>query len=192
MKTPLPVKRPRLDEAIAGWKSLLAGRGFATDLFWVYEENLCFEKNTGGAGGWQTAYQTRFTTPSEDALEITFDHFSETEARVVFYRLGSRAGKSICALLCDPWFEGKGQEEGYLRRDDWNLSFHPGPDQAVEEVTDLSRWLRRIRRGRPLHALDFCMALAMIDEIKIHGRPLAPYERYADSLISRLRRVLGK
>jgi len=35
------------------------------------------------------------------------------------------------------------------------------------------------------------MSLATIDEIKIHGRTLQPYERFAETLLSRLRRVLG-
>jgi hypothetical protein len=36
------------------------------------------------------------------------------------------------------------------------------------------------------------MALTTIDEIKIYGRPLAPYERFAQTMLNRLRRVLGQ
>ena len=53
------------------------------------------------------------------------------------------------------------------------------------------RWVRRIKRGRDFQDFDFGMALATIDEIKLHGRPLMPYERMADKMLGRMRRVLG-
>jgi len=190
MNPPAPFKRPTLAEALDAWNRLLAERGFGTDLTWLFEENLCFEKLNIEPGGFHFGFQTRFTPPPDDALEIAFDHFSETSARLVFYRLGAAPGKSICILLCDDWFANKGDAEGYVRRDEWNLSFHPGQNDDIEEVTDLTRWLRRVKRDRALHDFDFCMALATIEEIKIHGRPLAPYERFAESLLNRLRRVL--
>ncbi|MEI9864962.1 MAG: hypothetical protein WDN00_10485 [Limisphaerales bacterium] len=130
--------------------------------------------------------------PPEDALDVAFDQFAETGERIVFYRLGDVPGKSICILLCDSWFDNKGDADGYVRRDEWKISFNPGQKDTIEEVTDLTRWLRRVKRDRAFHDLDFCMALATVDEIKIYGRPLAPYERFAETLISRLRRVLGQ
>jgi len=192
MNPPAPFKHPTLDEAVDAWKNVLAGRGFATDITWLFEENLCFEKMNAVPGGFHFGFQTKFTPPPEDALEIAFDHFSETGARMVFYRLGDAPGKSICILLCDPWFEGKNDSDGYLRRDDWKISFHPGHTDGIEEITDLTRWLRRVKRDRALHDFDFCMALATIDEIKIYGRPLAPYERFAQTMLERLRRILGQ
>jgi hypothetical protein len=184
--------RPNLKVALDAWKQMLAGRGFATDITWVFEENLCFEKLPAGPGGFHFGFQTKFTPPPEDALEIAYDQFSETGARLVFYRLGGVPGKSVCTLLCDPWFENKHGAEGFVRRDDWKISFHPGHKDEIEEVTDLTRWLRRVKRGREFHDLDFCMALATIDEVKVYGRPLAPYERFAETMINRLRRVLGQ
>jgi len=192
MNSPAPFKRPTLTEALDAWKKLLTERGFPTDITWIFEENLCFEKLQMQPGGFHFGFQTRFTPPPADALEIAFDHFAMTDARLVFYRLGSVQDKSVCTLLCDHWFEKKSPAEGFLRRDEWNVSFHPGPRDAVEEVTDLTRWLRRVKRGRAFHDLDFCMALATIDEIKIYGRPLAPYERFAETMLNRLRRILGQ
>jgi hypothetical protein len=191
MNSTTTLKRPSLAEALDAWKQLLAERGFATDIIWLFEENLCFERLNIEPGGFHFGFQTKFTSPSADALEIAFDHFAETDARMVFYRLGDVPGKSVCILLCDPWFENKGAPDGYLRRDDWKMSFHAGHADGIEEITDLTRWLRRVKRDRALHDFDFCMALATIDEIKIYGRPLAPYERFAESMVSRLRRVLG-
>ncbi len=192
MNLSAPFNRPTLTEALGAWKSLLAERGFATDITWIFEENLCFERLTIEPGGFHFGFQTRFTPPPEDALEIAFDHFAETDSRMVFYRLGDVPDKSICILLCDPWFEKKGEADGYLRRDDWKMSFHPGHADAIEEITDLTRWLRRVKHGRTFHDLDFCMALATIDEIKIYGRPLLPYERFAQTMLLRLRRILGQ
>jgi hypothetical protein len=192
MEPEAKLTRPALDAALDAWKKLLAERGFATDLIWIFEENLCFEKLNIEPGGFHFGFQTKFTPPPEDALEIAFDHFSETGARLVFYRLGDVPGKSVCILLCDSWFENKSDAEGFLRRDEWKMSFHPGQKDGIEEITDLTRWLRRVKRGRAFHDLDFCMALATIDEIKIYGRPLAPYERFAETMLNRLRRILGQ
>jgi hypothetical protein len=192
MNPPAPFKRPNLSEALDAWKKLLAERGFATDLTWIFQENLCLEKLQMQPGRFHFGYQTKFTPPPEDALEVAFDQFAETSARLVFYRLGGAPGKSICILLCDPWFENKGGNDGYMRRDDWKISFHPGQKDTIEEVTDLTRWLRRVKRDRAFHDLDFCMALTTIDEVKSYGRPLAPYERFAETMMNRLRRILGQ
>jgi hypothetical protein len=103
----------------------------------------------------------------------------------------SSHGRSVCLLLGDHWFDKKNESSGYWRRDDWGLSFFPGENKKLEEITDLSRWLGRLKRERPLHDLDFCMALATIDEVKTHGRVLAPGERFADGLVGRLRRLFS-
>jgi hypothetical protein len=192
MESEAKFTRPNLKVALDAWKRLLAERGFATDITWIFEENLCFEKLQVEPGGFHFGFQTKFTPPPEDALEIAFDQFSETDARLVFYRLGDVPGKSICTLLCDEWFENKDGAEGFVRRDEWKISFHPGQADQIDEITDLTRWLRRVKRGRAFHDLDFCMALATIDEVKTYGRPLAPYERFAETMLNRLRRVLGQ
>src|SRR5882724_4840323 len=98
MNPPAPFQRPALSEALDAWKKLLAGRGFATDLAWIFEENLCFEKLPAAPDAVHFGFQTKFTPPPEDALEIAFDHFSGTGARLVFYRLGAVPGKSLCIL----------------------------------------------------------------------------------------------
>jgi hypothetical protein len=192
MEPIMTFNRPTLAEAVGAWEKLLAKQGFATDRLWIFEENLCFEKMRSEEGGFHIGFQTKFTPPPEDALEIAFDHFSETSSRVVFYRLGDIPGKSICILLCDPWFEDKREADGFLRRDDWKVSFYTGQKDGIEEITDLTRWLRRVKRDRAFHDLDFCMSLATIDEIKTYGRPLVPYERFAGSMLKRLRRFLGQ
>lgn len=184
--------RPTLPDAVIAWREILVERGFSSDLLWLFQENLCFEKSRATPGGFHLGFQTKFTPPSEDALDIAFDHFCGTDKRVVFYRLGAHQGWSLCVLLCDSWFNHKGESDGFLRRDDWGISFHPGLREQIEEITDLSRWLRRAKRGRSFHDLDFCMALATIDEIKIHGRPLTPYERFAQVVLKQFRRLVGE
>ena len=185
-------KRPSLEEAVKDWKKLLADRGFATDIVWIFAENLCVEKSRAEPGGFHFGFQTRFTPPSADALNIAFDHFGETDAPIVFYRLGGRPGKSVCMLLCDSWFENKREADGFLRRGEWGVLFYPGQKDEIEEVTDLTRWLHRVKRGRAFHDLDFGMTLEAIDEMKNYGRALAPYERFAAVLLNRLRRFLGQ
>lgn len=192
MSLPTSFNRPKLNEALDAWKQLLVARGLGADLRWIFEENLCFERSRAAQGGFHLGFQTKFAPPPDDALDIAFDHFCETGKRIVFYRLGETPGKSICVLLCDPWFEKKGEADGFLRRDEWRMSFHPGQKDEIEEIDDLSRWLRRVRHGRAFHDLDFCMSLAAIDEIKTHGRVLMPYERFASTMLERLRRFLGQ
>ena len=187
-----PFTRPTLEEALDAWNKLLAERQLPTNLLWLFEENLCLEKSRVAQGAFHFAFQTQFTPPPEDGLEIAFDHFSGTKARLVFYHAGVCRGRSLCILLCDSWFDGKGEREGFLRRDGWHMSFHPGHDDEIEEITDLSRWLRRTKRSRSFHDLDFCMTLATIEEIRTYDRPLAPYERFAQTMLNRLRRFLGQ
>jgi hypothetical protein len=184
--------RPPLPTALAAWKENLAGRGLPAEQLWIFAENLCIEPSRTTPGSFSFGFQTKFSPPDADALEIAYDHFSESPARIVFYRLGSAGNKSVCILLCDPWFEEKNTRDGYERRDDWKISFRPGHAGEIEEVTDLKRWVRRVKHDRAFHDFDFSMALETIDEIKIHGRTLMPYERISQRMLNRLRTMLGQ
>jgi hypothetical protein len=184
--------RPTLEAAVTAWKQNLTSHGLPAEPLWIYAENLCIEPSLSTPGSFSFGFQTKFSSPDSDALEIAYDHFCETPARIVFYRLGSAGGKSVCILLCDSWFEEKNNLDGYERRDDWKISFRPGHPGDIEEVTDLKRWVRRIKRDRAFHDFDFSMALETIEEIKIHGRPLQPYERMTQKMLNRLRTILGQ
>ena len=181
--------RPVFEDCLAAWKALLAGRGFATDLVWILEENLCFERERRAPARFRLGFQTEFTPHPPDAAKITYYHFAEMDQRLVFYRLGGNRGRSICIELCDKWFEAKDQAEGYVRRDDWLVSFFPGGNEDIEEVTDPQRWQERVVRGRPLSAVDFCMTLAALRELKAHGRVLTPDERFGLKILRSMHRV---
>lgn len=183
--------RPNLDEALAAWKKQLAERGLASELLWIFEENLCFERKPEVPGGIHIGFQTRFSPVPQESLEIAYEHFCEAEARIVFYRLGESKGRSVCILLGDPWFNEKKESDGFVRRDEWGVSFFPSQKIEIEEVTDMRRWIRRLRRERPLHDLDFCMTLAAVDEIQIHGRVLTAGERYSEAMLNKLRRIFS-
>jgi hypothetical protein len=120
---------------------------------------------------------------------MTYHHFAEMDSRLVFYRLGENQGRSICIQLCDPWLEPKTESEGYVRRDDWLISFYPGPSEEIEEITDARRWQERVVRGRPLTAVDFCMTLSALRELKAHGRVLAPDERFGLQILRSMQRA---
>src|ERR1043166_4264870 len=130
-----PHQRPVFEEALAAWKAQLKESGFATELLWILDENLCFEKDAASPGGVKLGFQTQFTPQPADSAKVTYHHFAETDSRLVFYRLGSNQGRSVCMLLCDAWFDGKDEKEGYVRRDSWAISFHPGDPGEIEEVT---------------------------------------------------------
>jgi hypothetical protein len=182
-------QRPPFEDALAAWKSLLTRRGLSTDLLWILEENLCFEKDPGTPAGVKLGFQTQFTPHPPDAAKVIYHHFAELDARLVFYRLGANAGRSICLLLCDAWFEPKNEADGYVRRDDWLVSFFPGANDEIGEVNDAKRWQERVVRGRPLSAVDFCMTLAALRELKAHGRVLTPDERFGLKILRSMHRA---
>jgi hypothetical protein len=192
MQTTGRYQRPPFEDALKAWQAALAERGFSTDLVWVFEENICFERDEAAPGGVKLGFQTRFTPHPDDAAKAAYHHFAETDERLVFYRLGANAGRSICILLCDAWFEPKNEAEGYLRRDEWLTSFYPGAAEEIEEVADENRWKHRVVRGRPLSAVDFCMTLAALRELKAHGRVLTPDERFGLKILRSLRQVLDE
>lgn len=177
MATARRYHRPPFEDALLVWKGLLKQRGFSEDIVWVLEENLCFERDAQSPAGIKLGFQTGITPVPSDAAKTAYHHFAETDARLVFYRIGGSRGRSVCILLCDEWFEPQTESHGYVRRDEWLVSFHPGSDDEIEEVTDPERWRQRVVRGRPVTAMDFCMTLAALHELKAHGRVLEPDER---------------
>ena len=189
METKPKHTRPSFEEALKAWQALLAQRGLPAVLVWIFEENLCFEKAPSAQGGFRLGYQTAFTPPPPDAAQITYEYFSEFDARLVFYRIGSSPGKSVCVMLCDRWFETRNEADGFVRRDEWLMSFRPGPPGEVEELNDRPRWEARMVRNRPLHDLDFCMTLRAVHESLAHGRVLSIYERSALKVLHLWRRV---
>src|SRR3954452_25291004 len=170
--------RPPFEDVLSVWKGLLARRGFSTDILWILEKNLCFENDPDAAVGVKLGFQTQFTPQLPDAAKATYQHFAEVDARLVFYRLGQNGGRSICIQLCDEWFEPKLEADGYVRQDEWLISFYLGRNEEIEEVTDPKRLQERVIRGRPLSATDFCMTLDALRELKAHGRVLTPDERF--------------
>jgi len=188
METKRRFQRPPFEDALEAFKGLLTQQGHSTEIVWILDENLCFEKDPGTPAGVKLGFQTRFTADPPDAAKTTYHHFAEIEARLVFYRLGGNRGRSICIQLCDPWFEPKQEAEGYVRRDDWLLSFYPGVPEEIEEITDPKRWQERVVRGRPLTAVDFCMTLAALRELRAHGRVLTPDERFGLKILRSMHR----
>jgi hypothetical protein len=188
MPKPTRYQRPPFEDALAAWKTLLEEHEYPHEILWVLDENLCFERDPGAAGGMKLGIQTQFTPHPVDSAKVIYHHFAETDARMVFYRLGTCRGRSVCILLCDEWLESKDEAEGYLRRDEWLVSFYPGSSQEIEEVTDAQRWKNRVIRGRPFSAVDFCMTMAALYELKAHGRVLTPDERFGLQILRTMQR----
>jgi hypothetical protein len=185
-------KRPDFSEALKSWKALLTLNSLPADLIWVFDENLCFEKEPNQPGGFRLGFQTAFTPPPTEAARIAYEYFGEFPAPLVFYRVGSARGKSVCLLLCDKWFENKREADGFSRREDWGVLYYPGQTVELEEITDRQRWEKRILRERPLHDLDFCMTLRAVHETLAHGRVLSTYERSALRVLHIWRRMFGE
>ena len=171
-------QRPPFEEALKEWQRILAHAGFPTDCEWILDENLVFEKDPTNKAGVRLAFQTQFTTRPDSLAPLTYEFFTDFAARMVFDRLGTAGGKSVCLLLCDPVFETRGEADGFVRRDEWLISFRPGPQGTIEEITEPQRWKSRLISGRPLMDVDFCMPLVVLREIEVHGRPLTTPERF--------------
>jgi hypothetical protein len=184
--------RPPFEEALSAWQAVLRQRGFATDVLWIFEENLCIEKDATRPSGFRLGYQTALTPPPTDAHHIAYDQFREVNAPLVWYRLGSSRDKSVCLLLCDPWFNDKTESQEFVNRAEWRTLFRPGTAEEVEEITDRSRWENRMVRERPLPELNFAMSLRSVHEVLAHGRVLTAYERYALKLLHVWRHWLGE
>jgi hypothetical protein len=75
-----------------------------------------------------------------------------------------------------------------VRHDQWGISFHPGQPNEIEEINDPTRWRQRIVRGRPLTALDFCMTVSALEELKAHGRVLDADERLGLKILRSMQR----
>src|SRR4051812_45205599 len=121
--------RPPFEDVLVAWKQVLKDRGLSPDILWIVEENLCFEHDPGAPGGVKLGFQTAFSPLPQDAAKTTYHHFAEMDARLAFYCIGQNRGRSVCMQLCDAWFEPKREAEGYLRRDEWLVSFHPGSNE---------------------------------------------------------------
>jgi hypothetical protein len=191
MSNPSKPQHPLFNDALSAWTGLLRQRGFPGECVWLFEENLCFEKDPASPAGCRIGYQTTFTPPPPDAERFAYDYFRDFNTRVVFYRLGSSKGKSLCLILCDAWFDSRREADGYVRRDEWLMSFRPGNNEEVPEILDQQRWKARSLRDRPLHDLDFCMTLRSMHELLAHGRVLTSYEHYALRFLHVWRRLLG-
>jgi len=188
-------QRPPYEAAIKEWQRILTIAGLPAECEWIIDENLVFEKDASNPSGVRVAFQTQFTVRPADLAQATYDFFSDFDARLVFYRLGTAGEKSVCLMLCDPVFETRGDTDGYVRRDEWLISFHPGTKAAIEEVTDAQRWKNRLTSGRPLMDVDFCMPSVVLREQEIHGRPLEPGERFGVKVVEawqRWRRSTGE
>lgn len=176
-------QRPPFEVAIKEWHRLLSASGHPAECEWILDENLVFEKDTTAASGVRLSFQTQFTVRPGEIAQATYDFFTDFAARLVFYRLGTAGGKSVCLLLCDPVFETRGEAEGFVRRDEWLVSFHPGAKGNIEEITDAQRWKNRLTSGRPLMDVDFCIPSVALREQEIHGRVLEPGERFGVKVV---------
>ncbi len=188
-----PKVRPPFKDALQAWKEFLKQRNLPTELIWVFDENLCFEKDPATPRGFKLGFQTTLTPPPPEAERLAYEHFLEFETPIVFYRIGSCRGQSVCVVLADAWFQAKTEAAGYYwPRPEWALAFRPGETIPVEEITEQNRWQNRILRERPLHDLDFCLDLRGVHEMLAHGRVLSTYEHYALKLLHLWRQIFEK
>lgn len=182
--------RPLFERALTDWQATLKQKGFSPECLWLFDENLVFEKNETSPEGFQLGYQTEITPPPQGAEKISYEYFFDFPAPLVFYRLGSSSGKSLCMLLCDEWFAARGEKDGFVWQKESLIGHYPGTVQEISEITDLGRWKNRVMKNRPLHDLDFCMPLRAVHEVLAHGRVLTTYEHYALRFLGAWRRMI--
>jgi len=184
------IVRPTLAKALADWQDSLKQRGFSPDCTWLFDENLVFELAEAEPGGYRLGYQVEFTPPPQGAERISYEYFADFPAPLVFYRLGSSKGKSLCLMLCDEWFASRGDQDGFTWHKESLIGHYPGRNREIDEITDLERWKNRMLKNRPLHDLDFCMPLRAVHEVLAHGRVLTTYEHYALRFLHAWRHII--
>jgi hypothetical protein len=184
------IVRPAFEKALTDWQATLTQKGFSPDCAWLFDENLVFEKDPAAANGFRLGYQREFTPVPQGAEKISYEYFFDFPAPLVFYRLGSSQGKSLCLLLCDEWFASRGEKDGFLWQKESLIGYCPGTAQEIAEINDLDRWKNRVIKNRPLHDLDFCMPLRAVHEVLAHGRVLTTYEHYALRFLGAWRRMI--
>src|SRR5690348_13354845 len=114
------VTRPSLSAALSAWRECLAQAGLPVEPLWIFAENIILEP-ANAPDSFRVSFQTKFTPPDDDALDIAYDIFSETESHIVFYRLGTAGKKSVCILLCDPWLDKCAEAEDFIMRPEWRV-----------------------------------------------------------------------
>ena len=159
------IVRPSFAEALKDWQTSLKLKGFSPDCTWLFDENLVFEKDAASPGGLRLAYQVELTPPPQGAEKISYEYFSGLPAPLVFYRLGSSKGRSLCMILCDEWFASRGDQDGFTWRKDSLIGHYPGKAGEIIEITEPERWKNRLVKNRPLQDLDFCMPLRSVHEV---------------------------
>jgi len=184
------IVRPTFEKALTDWQATLTQKGFAPDCAWLFDENLVFEQDSASANGFRLGYQREFSPVPQGAEKISYEYFLDFPAPLVFYRLGSSQGKSLCLLLCDEWFASRGEKDGFLWHKESLIGHYPGTAQEIAEINDLNRWKNRVIKNRPLHDLDFCMPLRAVHEVLAHGRVLTTYEHYALRFLGAWRRMI--
>jgi hypothetical protein len=184
------IVRPTFTRAMADWQADLKQRGFSPDCTWLFDENLVFEPDAAAPGGFRLSYQVALTPPPQGGERISYEYLADFPSPLVFYRLGSSQGKSLCMILCDEWFASRGDQDGFTWEKESLIGHYPGKSQEIDEVTDVERWKKRLLKNRPLHDLDFCMPLRAVHEVLAHGRVLTTYEHYALRFLNAWRRII--
>jgi hypothetical protein len=97
-----------------------------------------WKASSSEAAAVRLGFQTRFTPPPSTALEIAYDQFSETPARMVFYRLGSLPARLDLPLVVRPLVRNQGRAGGVYpaRRLGHLLSSRPGGRHRGSDGTD--------------------------------------------------------
>ena len=80
-------------------------------------------------------------------------------------------------LLCDDWFEGSDEDDGFHCLPEWHVLFDRGSGVPIAQVRDPRAWRHLKAQPQALSDLDFGMTLRALRELEQHGRILTPWRR---------------
>jgi len=97
-------------EALKAWQNhCLPNAAFRPDCVWIFDENLCFERDPARAGEFQARIPDTVHSPRLTRRRLLNEHFCGIASRLVFYRIGNVARGIRLSGALRPWFEPKGE-----------------------------------------------------------------------------------
>lgn len=154
--------RPPFEHALAFWQALLAERGLAGNIRWVFRENLCLEQMSAGDDDQPISFETTICPVREGDVQMIYD-IAARVGDLVFSTLVHTPDFTLCTLLGDTWLA---DDDVYC--EDWGMYFFASdPYTLWAQIDDPNEWRqRKLHEHKKLSGLDFVFALDKIKRLQ--------------------------
>lgn len=150
--------RPEFDTAFHFWTALLAERGLAQDVRWVFFEDACRLPKTGT--GWRFAFRPRPGAEADKIARFAYAHLDPAR-ELAFVAYAILDGSVITGFQGDLF---TASDDVY--REDWNIYFDAGNHlmSGCELIADASTW-HSLWKKQPdyLSELDYLVSVSALE-----------------------------